>query len=382
MKIVLQQQKFESTLALANRISSSKTTLPILSHVLLTTDNGRLKIASTNLEVSVSAYIGAHVEDEGSIAVPTNLLHNYVQSLAPEKLTLSTEGNSFLVTGATTSAEFLTMPAEEFPEFPGVGEQVLLRLSPVRLQEILKKLLFAAATTDSRPVLTGVLFRGTPEGVILVATDGFRLAELTVEWKDLGAEPPTESFEMIIPAKMLKDIGQFSIESVQDELWNLIMTKDKNQVVFASSDVQLYARLIEAEFPQYENIIPKEHSVTVTFETEPLLRAVKTAALFSQTQSHTVQLQIQSKEQSVRVFAESKDRGKQESTLPVTIEGEDITTGFNAAYLIDAISAFDTSSVQLKMKQAESPALFLAPDESTISVRQVVMPIRLDQNAS
>jgi len=382
MKIVLQQQKLEATLALANRISATKTTLPILSHVLLTTDNGRLKIASTNLEVSLSAYIGAHVEEEGSIAVPTGLLHNYVQSLAPEKLTLSSKENSFLVTGATTSAEFLTMSADEFPEFPHIGEQVLLRLSPIRLQEILKKLLFAAATTDSRPVLTGVLFRGTPEGVILVATDGFRLAELTVEWKDLEAEPPAESFEMIIPAKMLKDIGQFSVETVQDELWSLILTKDKNQIVFTSSDVQLYARLIEAEFPQYENIIPKEHSVTVTFDVEPFLRAIKTAALFAQTQSHTVQLHVQSAEQSVRIFAESKERGKQESTLPVTIEGEGFVTGFNAAYLIDAISAFDGPSVQLRMKQAESPALFVTPDESTISLRQVVMPIRLDQNAS
>lgn len=382
MKTILQQQKLESILALANRVSSSKTTLPILSHALLSTDNGRLRIASTNLEVSVLAYIGAHIEKEGSIAVPTNLLYSYVQSLAPEKLTLSVEGNSFVVNGATTAAEFLTMPAEEFPEFPKIEEHVLLKLSPIRLQEILKKLLFAAATTDSRPVLTGVLFRGTPEGVILVATDGFRLAELTVEWKDLEAEPPAEAFEMIIPAKMLKDIGQFSAESEQDELWNVMLAKDNNQIVFTSTDVQLYARLIEAEFPQYENIIPKEHTVTVTFDTEPLLRAVKTAALFSQTQSHTVQLHIQSKEQTVRIFAESKERGKQETTLPVMIEGEDLMTGFNAGYMIDAISAFDGESVQLKLKQAESPALFVTPDESTISVRQVVMPIRLDQNAT
>jgi len=381
MKVVLQQQKLEATLALANRISSSKTTLPILSHVFLASDNGRLKIASTNLEVSLSAFVGAHVEEEGAITVPTSLLHNYVQSLTPEKLELSTQGNSFLVTGSTTAAEFLTMPAEEFPEFPLVGEQVLLRLSPLRLQEILKKLLFAAATSDSRPVLTGVLFRGTPEGVILVATDGFRLAELTVGWKDLEAEPPTESFEMIIPAKMLKDIGQFSVESVQDELWSLSLSKDNNQIVFASSAVQLYARLIEAEFPQYENIIPKEHSTSVQLDTEPLLRAVKTAALFAQTQSHTVQLHFQSKEQTVRVFAESKERGKQESTLPVSIEGEDLVTGFNAGYLIDALSAFDTPTVSLMMKQAESPALFVTPEEPTIAVRQVVMPIRLDQHA-
>lgn len=381
MKFITQQQKLEQFIALAHKVAPSRTTLPILSNVYIGSDNGRLKIASTNLEVSFAAWLGASIEEEGEVTVSTNLLHNYIQNLAPEKLTLATQGTTFRVIGSTTAAEFLTMPAQEFPEFPSVRSSVLLRLSPGRLQEILKKVLFAAATSDARPVLTGVLFRGTPEGVIIVATDGFRLAEVTVDWKTLSAEAPDEAFEMIIPARMLKDIGQFSADASSDGLWDVRLTEDNNQVVFSSPDVQLFARRIEAEFPQYENIIPKEHSVTMTAEKEALIRAIRTAALFAQSQSHTVQLQMNTADQTVRVFAESKELGKQESTLPVSMSGETITAGFNATYLIDAVSAFDGEQIVLQMKTPEAPALFVSPGVDT-HIRQVVMPVRLERSTS
>jgi DNA polymerase-3 subunit beta len=228
MKVEVLQEKIANGIGLTNRIASSRTTLPVLANTLLETDQGRLKLSGTNLEVSLEFWVGGKVEEEGRITVPTGLLFNYLQNLTPEKLIVSLQDNQLVVGGSTTEARFVTTSAEEFPTFPQVSQETILTLAPAKLQNILKRILFAAATNESRPVLTGILCRGTSDGLIMVATDGFRLAEMTVSWSAIDAQPPTEPVEMIIPAKMLKELGQFSTVSTGDEPWHLRLTEDKN----------------------------------------------------------------------------------------------------------------------------------------------------------
>ncbi|MCA9389840.1 DNA polymerase III subunit beta [candidate division WWE3 bacterium] len=382
MKAEVLQEKLATAFALTNRVSSSKTTLPILSNTLISTDNGRLKIASTNLEVSLELWVGGKVDDEGSLTVATGLFQNYIQSLSPEKLTLSESDNQLHVTGATTKASFVTMPSEDFPGFPLISEESLLRLSPFKLQSLLKKILYAAATNEARPVLTGVLCRGTSDGLIMAATDGFRLAEVTVGWEILNALPPAESFELIIPAKMLKEVGQFSAGSEGDELWEMKLTQDKNQVVFTTSDLHIYARLLEADFPQYQNIIPTDITTTVDFDHDAMVQGIKTAAIFAHSQSNTIKMAINQQAQTVTLEAESNELGRQETTLPVSIEGESLETAFNANYLLDALSGLDSDQVRLQMHAADSPALLVpATSQDNEQIRQVIMPIRLDRSS-
>ena len=381
MKVDVLQEKLSAAFALTNRVASTKTTLPILANTLVETDGGRLKLSSTNLEVSLECWVGGNVEGEGSTTVSTSLFQNYIQNVSPQKLTLELDENQLKLTGASSKAEFVTMSANDFPSFPSVSENVLLTLSPIKLQSLLKKVLFAAATNEGRPVLTGVLCRGTEDGLILVATDGFRLSEVTVGWEALDAQAPAEPFEMIIPAKMLKEIGQFSSGiSGEEGMWDMRLTEDKNQVVFTTPELRVYARLLEAEYPQYENIIPNDFNTTVTFERESVIQGVRTAAIFAHSQSHTITMQIQAEDNTVVLIAESNELGRQETTLPATVEGDSITTAFNANYVLDALAGLDGDEAQIHMRAADAPAL-LTPVSTNDNerARQVIMPIRLDR---
>lgn len=381
MKVEVLQEKLAIGIGLTNRIASTRTTLPILANTLLEAADGRLKLSGTNLEVSLEYWVGGKVEQEGKATTSTNVLNNYIQNLTPEKLTLALQDNQLVIGGTASEARFVTMAADEFPTFPSVSSDVLLTLSPNKLQAILKKILFAAATNESRPVLTGVLCRGTSEGLILVATDGFRLAEVTVAWSAIDAQPPTEPVEMIIPAKMLKEIGQFS--GISEDAWELRLTEDKNQVVFTTPDMRMYARLLEAEYPRYEAIIPTDFATTVQFDKDALIQAVKTAAIFAHAQSHTIRVQIDQDQQKAFVRGESNELGRQETTLPVTVTGQSLETAFNANYLLDALTGIEGDQVVLQMRAADAPSLFVAPEASDQeSVRQIIMPVRLDRQNS
>ncbi|MCA9397231.1 DNA polymerase III subunit beta [candidate division WWE3 bacterium] len=384
MKADILQEKLASAFALTNRVASTKTTLPVLANTKIETEEGRLRLSSTNLEVSLECWVGGNVEGDGATTVPTALFQNYVQNIAPQKVTLDLDGNNLRVVGASSKAEFVTMSANDFPSFPSVSDTVLLTLSPVKLQSLLKKILFAAATNEGRPVLTGVLCRGTQDGLILVATDGFRLAELTVDWTVLDANPPSEPFEMIIPAKMLREIGQFSAGvSGEEGMWDMRLTEDKNQVVFTTSELRVYARLLDAAYPPYENIIPSDFTVTATFDRDALLRAVRTTAIFAHSQSHTVTLTMDADANAIILSAESNELGRQETTIPATIDGDTLTTAFNANYVLDSLSGLDSLEAQIHMRTADDPALVTPVSVSDNERnRQIIMPIRLDRSNS
>lgn len=379
MKIEVLQANLAEKLSLIQRISSSRSTLPILSNTLIESDAGRLKLSSTNLEVSLEVWVGGNVIEEGRTTISTSLFFNYVQNLSPEKLLVRLDETNVHIEGTSSKAQFLTMPSDDFPSFPTKSADQLWTVSPLKLNALLKKVLFASASNESRPVLTGILFRGTPDGLIVVATDGFRLAEITVDWESLDVPPPMTSFELIIPSKMLKEIGQFASHLEDDETWGVFLTEDKNQIVFSTQDIKLYARLLEAQFPQYENIIPSDFVSTVHFDIQALIQAVKTASLFAHSQSHTVRFAVDAETNQIIVAGESTELGSQESTLSCEMTGDSFQTAFNAHYVLDALQSFDGDRATLHIQSSEAPALFIPSSASSLGkIRQVVMPVRVD----
>lgn len=378
MKISCLQENLAKGLSIAGRAVASRSTLPVLSNVMLATDSGRLKLSATNLELGINCWVGAKVTEEGATTVPARLLTDFVNSLPPEQidLELAVRTQTLNARCARFEANIKGIDAQEFPIIPTADDgEHAIRLEPEALRQMIDQVVFAAATDESRPILTGVLARFEGDRLTMAAADGFRLS---VRGAPL-AQPVGETIEVIIPARALGELARISAD--QEDWVEVVITPARNQILFHLRDIDLVSQLIEGRFPDYRQIIPSGHTTRTVLDTSGFLKVARVSHLFARDAANIVRLEVAPGDElmpgHITLAATSAELGDNVGQLDASIEGDPLEIAFNAKYLIDVLSVMDTAQVALETSSASSPGV-LRPigDDDFV---HVIMPMHLSR---
>jgi DNA polymerase-3 subunit beta len=380
MKISCLQENLAKGLAIVGRAVATRSTLPVLSNILLQSDEGRLRLAATNLEIGINCWIGARVTEEGSITVPARLLTEFVNSLPTGQIDmeLSERTQTLNLKCARFEANIKGIEGGEFPDVPTaqtIGAGQSLHLAADVFRRMIDQTAFAAATDESRPILTGVLTQFHQGALILAAADGFRLAVASAE---VGTDLD-QSVGVVIPARALAELNRVSGEQ-QDPI-ELIIPTSRGQILFHLTNIDLVSQLIEGSFPDYKQIVPKGYSSRTVVSTQELHKAVKVAFLFARDAANIIRVKIvpggELTPGQVIITGNSAELGDDVSELDASIEGDEIEIAFNARYLIDALAVMGTEKSALETSTPSSPGV-LRP-VSGDDYLCVVMPMHISR---
>lgn len=377
MRVSCLQENLARGLNIVSRAVGTRTTLPVLSNVLLATDNGRLRLAATNLDMAITAWIGASVEEDGAITVPARTLNDLVNTLSPERVDfdVAVRTNTLHLACGATTAHIKGIDAYDFPPIPEPTEHdTVLPIPAEELKQSINMVTFAAARDDSRPILTGVSVSYEDGMLTLAAADGFRLSVRQIPL-DTGYDGP---FSLVIPARALNEVARMISE--EDEFVQLILPPDRSQVIFHVENAQLVSQLIDGTFPDYRQIIPRDVQTHTVLYTADLLRAARRADIFAREANHTVRCSIEPQDGMagiVRISAQASETGENEVILDASIEGDGIEIAFNVRYLIDVLSVIPTDQVVLKTIRPDRPGVFQPVNDENFT--HVVMPMHLSR---
>ena len=394
MRLSILQENLAEGLSIVGRAVSSRSTLPVLGNILLSTDDGRLKLAATNLEVGVSCWLGAQVEDEGAITLPARLLTEWVGSVPAEKINLEMVVRTMSVNlkCARFESNIKGIDASEFPLIPTADGERSLGLPPATLRKIIDQVAFAAADAKdtSRPSLTGVLARFEGDRLTLAATDGYRLS---VRRTILPVSSPADH-SVIIPARSLQEVSRISGECDPDQPVELAVAAARNQILFrmkgrgegekgAFHQVDLVSQLIDAKFPDYNAIIPKNYTTRTVMDTAAFQRALKVASLFARDASDRVMFQIvpgsDTEPGQVILRSTSAEAGDNVAEVDALVEGNGLEIAFNARYLMEVLSVIDTPQVVLETSRSDRPGVFRPVGAGPEEFTHVIMPMQLNR---
>jgi DNA polymerase-3 subunit beta len=357
MKLSCLQENLNRGLGVVGRAVATRTTLPITNNVLLATEKSRLKLAATNLEMAISCWIGAKVEEEGTITVPARLLSDFISSLPSEKvdINLSPQTKTLGMKCARFEARISGIDAKDFPPIPKVTDGITTKVEVEALRQGISQVVFAAATEESRPVLTGVDAKFEGDSVTLAAADGFRLAV----YKLSLVEPVGQEAEVIIPARTLAELNRLIAE--QEEAVEIMVNPDKGQALFRLKNVELVSQLIQGAFPNYAQLIPQSYNTKAVISIADFLRATKTASIFARDGSGIIRLVVapggEMNPGKVVVSARSEEIGDDVGEIDAVVEGEEAKIAFNGKYLTDVLSVLHEAQVALETTSPSSPGV-------------------------
>ena len=372
MKVTCLQENLARGLGIVGRAVALRSTLPITSNVLISTEHGRIKLAATNLDIALSCWIGGQIEEEGAITVPSRLLTDFVNSLPAEKisLTLSPRSKQVKLVCARNEATIGGMDADDFPPIPSV-EGDTLEIDAKTLREAITQVVFSAATDDSRPVLTGVDIVVEGDQLTLAAADGFRLAVRTLKLKKKVAERQ----EVIVPSRALSELNRLLQD--QEDPVQVTFNANKTQVLFKLKDVELVAQLIQGTFPDYSRLIPKEWGSRAVVEVRDFLQETKIASIFARDGSGIVRITFQGGDDGtpghMTVAARAEEIGDNTGALDAAVEGEPSKIAFNGKYLQEVLQVLDGGRVALETTGPSQPGVIRPIDNDTYV--HVVMPM-------
>lgn len=359
MKLSCLQENLKRGISIVSHAVAAKSTLPVLSNILLTTEGGRLRLQATNLEVGITCWLGAKVEDEGAVTVPAKLLADFVGNLPNDTITLTLDERTQTVHlhCGRSEANIKGIEAEEFPTIPVVqAEQPTMSIPPEVLREAINQVAFAAAPDDTRPVLAGVLLRMKGTSAIFSATDGFRLSVKTIELE----QPVQSAQEVIVPSRALTELGRIIGDS--DTPVEITITPSGGQILFHSDNLDLVSRLIDGKFPDYERIIPKQYATRSVMDRTAFLQSVRQASVFAAGSANIAKLALESGGEwgpgRLTMSANAAEVGDNKSELEGQVVGEGGSIALNVKYLQEALNAMSSSQVALETQTPASPGVF------------------------
>jgi len=384
MRVSTTQQSLSKAIGITARAASSRTTMPVLSNILLEAKGSQVRLAATNREIAINCWIAATVEDEGAITIPARLLSEFVNSLPPERidLELTVRTQTLRLSCARFEANMKGIDAFEFPLIVPTeqiietsGDAITQATLPVaELRKMIDQVTFAASTDDNRPTLTGVEVTLSPDLVQMAATDGYRLSVRTMAIED-GPEKTT----VIVPAKSLGELARISADAADGEPVRCLVTPQRNQVMFSMvgsekagiQRVELVSELIDARFPDYMQTVPKTHTTRAAVDTAALLKAVRVALLFARDNANIIRLHIGGDQ--LRLTGTSAEMGDNVGDLAAEVEGEAIEIAMNAKFCIDVLSQINTSQVALETTLPTRPMMIMPIGQSEF--HHTIMPM-------
>ncbi|WP_018249402.1 DNA polymerase III subunit beta [Orenia marismortui] len=366
MRIEINQKEFYEGIQTVSKAVSSKTTLPILSGILLKTEEDKLKVVGTDLEIGIECFIEAHIIKGGSIVLPAKYLTSIVRELPNEKIILTTEASNNTAQIKCDQAQFNIhgSPADEFPILPEIESGVRFTIKQNKFKEIIDQTKFAISKDESKPFLTGGLLIIEEGNIKLVSTDTYRLAyrEDQINEKDISAE------KVIIPNKTLNEIAKLLDNS--EDLIEIIITE--NQILFKFSGVSIVSRLIEGQFPNYKQVIPNKNNTKVVVDKNELLSAAKRASLLAKKDSNIIKINLE--KDKLIITSNAPEIGQAYEEVSISLVGQETEIAFNAIYLMDCLKVIDSEEVVLELLGSLSPGVIKSKSEDEYIY--VIMPVR------
>lgn len=377
MKVTLLQEKLKQGLQKLERVSSKSTTYPILSAVLLDVKKNFLRLSATDLEIGINWWMLAKTEKEGQTVVPLAPFSGFLEFLPNKPITLSQKEGYLIVECGNYQTQIKTLPTDDFPLIPEVPGETFLEMKTTVFCQGLSHLSEIASLTQTRPELSGVLLSFQKDALKMAATDSFRLGEKTIFAND--EELATEGFSeasLIIPQKTAKEINALFGERHQKMKIRLspnqIMCEAKMQET-DHPEIHLVSRLVEGEYPAYQEIIPKKHDAQAVLDKSEFLNHLKAAAIFSG-KINEITLKINPKESKVEFFSQNPDLGEHHSFMQGKIKGDPLEISFNHWFLSSGLSNIKSSEVVFELQKNEGPATLKPLGDQTYLY--VVMPIK------
>lgn len=366
MKLSISKDEIQGKLSNIQNIVEKRNTMPILSHFLLDAGKKGAYVVATDLQIAIKEPLEAAVSNEGKLCIPARKLFEIVRE-ADSDITIESEDEQWIkVSFGKSRFRLACLPSAEFPAWPGIENSEAITFGSEDLSEMIEKTIYAAGETDTRYTLNGLLFHIMPEkkGITVVGTDGHRLALLTKELDLKGAEEK----KVIVPRKAAAELRRFfdGAESVSAVI-------GKNHILFRIVDVQFLVRLIEGTYPNYEQVVPASNEKKIAINREEFLRSLRRVSIMSRERSNAVRIDIA--EGSLAVSSSNPDLGEARDEVGAEYKGEDISAGFNARYLMDALDAMTSERVVFALQDPLSPTLL--KEEGNEDYRCVVMPMRI-----
>ena len=372
MKLSCTQENLNKGLNTVSHIASKNTNLPILNNVLLRAEGGVLKLAATNLEIGISCVVRGKIEKEGSYTLPAQLFSSYISLLPNDRLGLELEDGKVKIELGNYKTKIKGTESSEFPLIPRIERENKYVIKAKELKKAISQTIFAVATDETRPEISGVLFdftSGKRDELFLAATDSYRLAEKKVNIEKVSGKSENNR-NIIVPARTLQEL--LRILNEEDEIIEIYY--NDNQILFTTDSIEVISRIIEGQYPDYKQIIPKNYKTKITVDTQEFIKVVKTASLFSKSGINDISLRFFPDKKETIISAANTQFGENVTNLESTIEGEENNIVLNYRYFLDGLAVFDTDKLSFEIIDNSNPGI-LKPVKNEDFV-YVVMPIK------
>ncbi len=376
MKVTVLQENLARGLGIVSKAVSPRSTLPVLANVLVASDEGRLRLSATNLELGITCWIPARIEEEGSTTVPARTFVDLVSTLPSDQVNLKLDAptQTLNVRGGTSTNDIKCIDAQEFPPLPVPDLEGAVQINSGDFREMIHQVAFAASTDEARPVLMGVLIQVDKDKLTMAAADGFRLS---VRKAGLSSSVPAP-VSAIVPAQALKELARVAGDS--EEPIYMVLPKGRGQVIFRVKDVEVVSQLIDGTFPDFQQIIPRSYKSRTLVSTSSLLKACKQAEIFAREGSNVARFNIKSAQgelqpSEVEITATSEETGKNETIVEATVDGGGLLIAFNVKFLREALEVIRTPNVALETSAPNAPGVVKPVGED--DYLHVIMPMHL-----
>lgn len=365
MELTVTQENLARALSAVGRVASTKTQLPILGNILLRTDNNRLLVAATNLEIATTQYIGAKVVKPGAITIPARLVSEFISNLPKESIELKVVNSNLHVTSGSYHSIINGVIADDFPELPTINEASSIQYSikTEDFKQAVSQTIITASSDSTRPVLTGVYWHSFEGQLFLAATDGYRLSErkLVATKSDVAA---------IIPVQTLQEV----LRTIVDDDSEVDILFDEVQVRFRINDAEIISRLIDGNFPDYRQLIPKKNDTIVTLDKSEFVRIVKIASLFARDSGGSITLTADGEKKKLQIHSIASELGENTSEISAQVDGDGQIT-LNSRYLTDALSVIEGETVEFSFSGKLAPTVLRSVDTED-NYYHIIMPLK------
>ena len=376
MKVTVLQENLAHGLGVISKAVSPRSTLPVLANVLIASDEGRLRLSATNLEMGITCWIPARIDEEGSTTVPARTFSDLVGTLPSDQvlLRLDPQTQTLNVRGGSSTNDIKCIDAQEFPPMPVPDFDGAVQINVGDFREMIHQVAFAASSDEARPVLMGVLVQVDQDKLTMAAADGFRLSVR----KAVLSTPSSAPLSAIVPAQALKELARVATDS--EEPIYMVLPKGRGQVVFRVKDIEVVSQLIDGTFPDYQQIIPRSYKSRTLVSTSSLLKACKQAEIFAREGSNVARFNIKSAQgemqpSEVEISATSEETGKNETIVEATVDGGGLLIAFNVKFLREALEVIRTPNVALETSAPNAPGVVKPVGDDQFL--HVIMPMHL-----
>lgn len=367
MRFTCTQENLSEGLSVVSHIASKSTNLPILNNILIHAEKGGIRLLATNLEIAITKNIRGKVEEEGQTTLPAKIFSEYIALLTEQTVSLSLDGTTVVITGGDAETRLRSLPADDFPLIPNIEKKGTFTCDARALESAISKTLFAAASDDTRPEISGVYLHCANNTLTLAATDSYRLAETSITL--LSGESEEQS--AIVPVRTLQE----ALRVLHDGPEQAHFSFTQNQFVLTYDESELISRLIDGQYPDYKQIIPTHEETRVLLDVDELLRAVRSTSLFSRPGINDIVLTIDPEAQSLTLNAANSQVGEHRRTLGAEITGEKNTIVFNSRYLLDGLLNIGAPQAIFTLTNSTNPGVFRPNNEQQTSL-YIIMPIK------